>query len=125
MWRVTQVRFIGLLVVVSLLTSNAFRAVGHNKAHLFKEHAASLSAAKSLSDVSCRSAVESIVLCALAPMNLPFSAEARLEAVNRPDLLPSEKGLNVIQIEKFLTTGQARRMNDMLSSSERDTGFRV
>jgi hypothetical protein len=50
---------------------------------------------------------------------------ARLEGVNRPDLLPSESGLNVIQVEKFLTTGQAKRMNDLLTALERDTGFRV
>ncbi|GAX26586.1 hypothetical protein FisN_21Lh051 [Fistulifera solaris] len=52
-------------------------------------------------------------------------ANARLEAVNRPDLLPTEAGLNVIQTEKFLTAGQARRMNDLLKALERDTGFRV
>ena len=52
-------------------------------------------------------------------------ASARLEGVNRPDLLPSESGLNVIQVEKFLTTGQAKRMNDLLTALERDTGFRV
>jgi TPM domain len=58
-------------------------------------------------------------------MILPQPAVARLESVNRPDLLPSEKGLNVIQTEKFLTTGQAKRMNDMLANLEKDTGFRV
>ena len=52
-------------------------------------------------------------------------AMARLEAVNRPDLLPSEKGLNVIQTENFLTKGQAKRMNDLLTALERDTGYRV
>lgn len=55
----------------------------------------------------------------------PSTALARLEAVNRPDLLPSEKGLNVIQTEKFLTTGQAKRLNDLLTALERDTGYRV
>mmetsp|Transcript_23409 Transcript_23409/g.32809 ORF Transcript_23409/g.32809 Transcript_23409/m.32809 type:complete len:240 (+) Transcript_23409:105-824(+) len=55
----------------------------------------------------------------------PMPAMARLEAVNRPDLLPSESGLNVIQVEKFLTSGQARRMNDLLANLERDTGYRV
>jgi hypothetical protein len=55
----------------------------------------------------------------------PESAMARLEAVNRPELLPAEKGLNVIQTEKFLTNGQARRMNDLLTALERDTGFRL
>jgi TPM domain len=53
------------------------------------------------------------------------SAEARLEAVDNPKLLPSEKGLNVIQTEKFLTAGQAKRMNQLLSALERDTGWRV
>jgi hypothetical protein len=52
-------------------------------------------------------------------------AQARLEAVNRPELLPAEKGLNVIQTEKFLTSGQARRMNELLVNLERDTGFRL
>jgi hypothetical protein len=50
---------------------------------------------------------------------------ARLEPVNRPDLLPPDQGLNVIQTEKFLTTGQAKRMNELLASLERDTGYRV
>ena len=53
------------------------------------------------------------------------TAEARPEAVNRPDLLPKEPGLNVIQIEKFLTSGQANRMDQMLGALEQDTGFRV
>ena len=52
-------------------------------------------------------------------------AFARLESVNRPDLLPSQAGLNVIQTEPFLTPGQARRMNEMLTNLERDTGFRL
>ena len=56
---------------------------------------------------------------------MPNIASARLEAVNRPDLLPKEDGLNVIQVEKFLTSGQARRLDNLLSALERDTGFRV
>jgi|UniRef100_A0A8J9T7L0 hypothetical protein len=52
-------------------------------------------------------------------------AWARLESVDRPDLLPAERGVNVIQTEKFLTSGQAKRMNDLLVALERDTGFRV
>ena len=55
----------------------------------------------------------------------PETALARLEPVNRPDLLPKEPNLNVIQTEKFLTSGQVKRMNDMLFSLERDTGFRL
>ena len=64
---------------------------------------------------------------AVSAMFVPFPkpASARLESVNRPDLLPSEPGLNVIQTEKFLTSGQVRRMDAMLTSLEKDTGFRV
>lgn len=61
----------------------------------------------------------------VALTSLVSPASAKLEAVNRPDLLPKESGLNVIQTEKLLTSGQARRLNDLLSALERDTGFRV
>uniref|UniRef100_A0A7S2W1Y3 TPM domain-containing protein n=1 Tax=Eucampia antarctica TaxID=49252 RepID=A0A7S2W1Y3_9STRA len=55
----------------------------------------------------------------------PEPASARLEPVNRPDLLPTAKGLNVIQTEKFLTAGQEKRLNSQLAKLEQDTGFRV
>jgi uncharacterized membrane protein YgcG len=55
----------------------------------------------------------------------PPSQAARLEAVNNPQLLPSERNLNVIQTEKFLTAGQAKRMDKLLAALERDTGWRV
>lgn len=70
-------------------------------------------------------------MCTLAgltasPLFLPSPpASARLEAVNNPQLLPSESGLNVIQIEKFLTKGQEKRINDLLVKLEADTGYRV
>ena len=53
------------------------------------------------------------------------SASARLEPIDKPNLLPNERGLNVIQTEKFLTAGQAKRLDQLLSSLERDTGYRV
>lgn len=53
------------------------------------------------------------------------AALARLESVNRPDLLPSEANLHVLQTEKFLTNGQVKRMEQLLVQLERDTGFRV
>jgi hypothetical protein len=48
-----------------------------------------------------------------------------LESVNRPDLLPAEKGLKVIQTEKFLTSGQVKRLDVLLTATERDTGYRI
>ncbi len=55
----------------------------------------------------------------------PQPSQARLEAVNRPDLLPAESDAVVIQTTKFLTTGQAKRMSDLIRALERDTGFRL
>ena len=77
-------------------------------------------------EVSRRTIVQSIMLSSLLPaVTAPQMATARLEAVNRPDLLPSEQGLNVIQTEKFLTSGQAKRLDKMMANLEQDTGFRL
>ena len=78
------------------------------------------------SSFSRRSAIYSLAGLTVSPLFLPVSpASARLEGVNKPELLPSEKGLNVIQVEKFLTKGQEKRMNDLLGKLETDTGYRV
>jgi len=69
-----------------------------------------LNAATQGPEFSRRTLVQSIMASSLLPVIAvqPQIATARLEAVDRPDLLPSEKGLNVIQTEKFLTAGQVR-----------------
>ena len=72
-----------------------------------------------------KTAASAISTAALLTVSNPQPASARLEAVNRPDLLPTEPGQNVIQIEKFLTSGQVKRMDTMLANLEKDTGFRV
>jgi hypothetical protein len=69
--------------------------------------------------------IQLTIAAAAATTLIPYSASARLESVNRPELLPKETDLKVIQVEKFLTTGQAKRMNELLTALERDTGFRV
>lgn len=71
------------------------------------------------------SAAAAVSASALLGISAPEPANARLDPVNRPDLLPKEDGLNVIQVEKFLTSGQAKRMDNMLSSLEKDTGYRL
>ena len=61
------------------------------------------------SSFSRRSAIYSLAGLTVSPLFLPISpSSARLEGVNKPELLPSEKGLNVIQVEKFLTKGQGK-----------------
>jgi hypothetical protein len=76
-------------------------------------------------EVSRRKALASILVPSAVAALSPQAASARLESVNRPDLLPSQQGLNVIQTEKFLTGGQARRMDEMLTNLEKATGYRV
>jgi hypothetical protein len=115
--KVSSLSFLSLLAVMvegfspTLLTTNA-RA------------ASFLSMSSSPSELDRRTVVSSI-LASAALLTASSPASARLEAVDRPDLLPSEKGLNVIQTEKFLTAGQARRMDTLLANLEKDTGFRL
>ena len=78
------------------------------------------------SSITRRSAMYSLAGLTVSPLFLPtLPASARLEGVNKPELLPSEPGLNVIQVEKFLTKGQEKRLNDLLTKLEADTGYRV
>jgi hypothetical protein len=101
-------------------------------------------------EMSRRSTLVSALLTPAILLSNPWRAEARLESVNRPDLLPEEK-THVIQTEvrrsccegktlacrdrflltfyfcrkKFLTSGQARRMDQLLTQLESSTGYRV
>lgn len=82
----------------------------------------------SSSEVSRRNLLTSAVsgtIVATTLLGRTPDAQARLERVNRPDLLPKEPGLNVIQVEKFLTSGQAKRMDQLLAKLEEDTGYRL
>mmetsp|Transcript_27982 Transcript_27982/g.57330 ORF Transcript_27982/g.57330 Transcript_27982/m.57330 type:complete len:243 (+) Transcript_27982:140-868(+) len=75
---------------------------------------------------SRRSVVSTLATFTVSPLLIHANpANARLEGVNKPELLPSEPGLNVIQVEKFLTKGQEKRLNDLLTKLEHDTGYRV
>jgi len=120
----------GILLVLLATVSESFVVSPTSQSNIIRKTATvvKLSAANDDPEFSRRTLVQSIIASSLAlPVIIaqPQTATARLEAVDRPDLLPSEKGLNVIQTEKFLTSGQARRINDMLGNLEKDTGFRV
>lgn len=109
--------------LVSLLVLNIGTAASFSPSLIEKANVAHSTDSSDL-ESSRRNVLTSIVASA-AVLGSPLSASARLEAVNRPDLLPSEKGTHVIQTEKFLTSGQARRMDQLLQQLETDTGFRV
>jgi hypothetical protein len=67
----------------------------------------------------------STAVVAAGLLGVPETASARLEPINKPELLPAEKGVKVIQTEKFLTAGQVKRLDSLLTATERDTGYRV
>lgn len=54
----------------------------------------------------------------------PTRASARPEGVNKPELLPSSQ-TNVIDLEKFLTTGEAKRIDTQLTKLEEKTGIKL
>lgn len=112
--------FIFMVAGLSHAFSNV-RCIGRAKSGLFS----SAETIENENAFSSRRGVLASISTLVAVATSVQSADARLEAVNRPDLLPKETGLNVIQTEKFLTAGQARRMNDLLTALERDTGVRL
>lgn len=69
------------------------------------------------------SAVATAAAAALS--GAPDPASAKLEGVNKPELLPADKGRNVIQVEKYLATNQVKNLEEVLSRLEQDTGFRL
>ena len=70
-------------------------------------------------------ALSTIVASSITTSLFPSNANARLDPVDNPSLLPSSPGEVVIQTEKFLTAGQVKRMSELIKSLERDTGFRL
>lgn len=52
-------------------------------------------------------------------------AQARYEGVNRPDLLPSEPNVTVIDVAGFLTDGEEKRLKSLVASLEKATGIKL
>ena len=55
----------------------------------------------------------------------PQKAEARPEGVNKPELLPSGPVTNVIDLQKFLTSGQVSAIDKQLEKLQKETGFKL
>lgn len=63
-------------------------------------------------------------LGALPAVLSPLPGLARPEGVNKPELLPKTQ-TNVIDLQRFLTTGEVTRMDKQLAALEKDTGFKL
>jgi len=63
-------------------------------------------------------------LAAASVALLPLSAVARPEGVNKPELLPSYQ-TNVIDLERFLTTGEVKQIDKQLGELEKATGIKL
>jgi hypothetical protein len=55
----------------------------------------------------------------------PASALARPEGVSRPELLPKEPGVTVIDVAGYLAPSEEVRLKQTIANLERDTGFRL
>lgn len=56
----------------------------------------------------------------------PLAADAKLEGVNRPDLLPKgDQIVKVIDVAGFLTASEEKKLEAEVESLERDTGFKL
>ena len=124
----TTVRIIFCLSLLLVSGTSGFNLPGSKQ----RSNGFSISKTTELSSVSSdrrevmkNAASAVIVATGLGLTSFPSPSDARLEGVNRPELLPSEPGKNVIQVEKFLTPGQAKRMDEKLGKLEATTGFRV
>mmetsp|Transcript_15625 Transcript_15625/g.24298 ORF Transcript_15625/g.24298 Transcript_15625/m.24298 type:complete len:231 (+) Transcript_15625:98-790(+) len=112
----TKFRSLALSLILTGASAFSLSKLGENR------NAVELSAFRNRRDVIFTAASAAVGAGVL--LN-PTPANARLEAVNRPDLLPTEAGKNIIQVEKFLTKGQEKRLDDKLAKLEAATGFRV
>jgi len=61
----------------------------------------------------------------LAALALASPAEARLEGVNRPDLLPEGPVVSVIDVAGFLSPSQEAEISRVIAGMEKDTGVRL
>eukprot|EP00899_Mesostigma_viride_P006517 jgi/Mesvir1/15867/Mv03413-RA.1 len=50
---------------------------------------------------------------------------ARLEGVNKPELLPKGPKVTVIDVAGFLTDGQEKRISQLIADLQQDTGFKL
>lgn len=62
--------------------------------------------------------------CLAQSLGVEKAIAAKPEGVNRPDLLPKEF-TTVIDLERFMVTGEVRRLKERIAELERRTGFKI
>ncbi|KAJ1626664.1 hypothetical protein T492DRAFT_1030733 [Pavlovales sp. CCMP2436] len=61
----------------------------------------------------------------LATLAFPAVSSARPEGVNKPELLPAGEKVNIVDLEKWLTPSETQRLDRLVRSLEKDTGYRL
>jgi hypothetical protein len=77
-----------------------------------------------LAITSRRFAVGALGAMGVQQMLPAVPALARPEGVNKPELLPKEQ-TNVIDLMRYLTSGEVKRIGNQVDKLEKDTGFKL
>lgn len=74
---------------------------------------------------ACRNFLRAVHLATITTLLAPTEkVEARPEGVNRPELLPLQF-TTVIDLERFLASGEIHRLRDKIDDLEKRTGFKI
>ena len=108
---------LGLLFILALSTA-------YHRPHLFSGGPLKFLKLEEIKlESESRKAIAKCVLLASIAFS-PFSALARPEGVNRPDLLPKEQTA-VIDVANFLSNSQEKKIVGAISELEKATGYKL
>ena len=114
---------------ICALAANAFRPIASNKismrptlATLYSSSDSNNAASKNSFHKKLDKAFKASMLAFFAAVQL---ASARPEGVNRPDLLPKELNVPLIDVANFLSKGQEKKITASIVELQKVTGWKL